>query len=129
MVKPGTFLASVSTKHTSRVIHEQGCAPRCEPDGFNHQNLLERLPGLAGAPTDEYTITWPRRAAPVAQELISSIVAILDNAATEWTDGGFHDLLIETVVQQLVDEIVGQQYVIFHHTETTSRDNNHWGIR
>ncbi len=77
---------------------------------------------------DEYTSTWPTRDLSEAQKLIASIDTILTNAVTEWTAGSLMRPPIELVVQQIVDEIVDQRYVIFHHKQTTSRDNNHWGI-
>lgn len=103
-------------------------SPRCEPNNLSNPHLLKRLKEIVGAPTHEYESTWPKRPRSAAQELIHSLITILDDAVHAWTDGGLHDPVIETVVQQIVDEIVGRQYVIFHHKETTRRDNNHWGI-
>ena len=54
-------------------------------------------------------------------ELIDTILEILSNAVKQWNDSTL-DPPIELVNQQIIDQIVAQKYVVFHHYKTTKRD-------
>ncbi len=98
---------------------------RCEVHRTNLQTLLTRTDSGA---SQEYLETWPHRTQSVGLHLIDLLEDILENAVHNWEAIGFMEQPHDVVVQELVDTIVSEQYVIFHHHETTSRDRNHWGI-
>lgn len=103
-------------------------SPETKPDDLAKHELFEYLLNLVGDPTSEYAKVWPQREPTFSQELIHALTTILDDATLSWADSGLQNPTIESVVQLIVNEVVHQQFVIFHHWESTCRDNNHWGI-
>ena len=97
-------------------------SPRCHPLGVPEHGLREYLRDRIGNPVTEYCLTWPKRGEREKCELIDTIAEIVRAAVCEWSNGSLVDPTVETVNQQIVDEIVAQQYVIFHHNQTTRRD-------
>ena len=97
-------------------------SPRCYPLGVSENGLRKSLQDIVGSPTSEYSKTWPDRDEPQCDKLLGKLAEILDTAVHQWSEGTFLDPTIEAVNQQIVDEIVEQQYVIFHHYRTTRRD-------
>jgi len=94
-----------------------------------HQTNLDALLNhTISTPADEYRSTWPNRSDSAAQDLTDLLVQTLEDAVEEWEFNGFSNLPHTDVTDRLVGVIVDQQYVVFHHYETTRRDLNHWGI-
>lgn len=102
-------------------------SPRCQPYDVSPYRLCARLTDLIGSAEEEYRRTWPRRTDAEAGALIASLTDPLKWAVERWSDGGEEPSCV-ALAEKLVREIVAQQYVVFHHYETTRRDNNHWGI-
>ncbi len=100
-------------------------SPRCMVYQTNLRALLSRT---IFVPMDEYRATWPNRSLGAATQLIDTLEQILEDAIREWEINGFSNLLHTDVIDRIVIEIVAQQYVVFHHNQTTRRDLNHWGI-
>lgn len=103
-------------------------SPRCEPSGLTPYRLGERLGEIAESPENEYRRAWPRREESQGHALIASLSAIIAGAVESWADRGVAASSSRDLVERLAEEIVAQQYVIFHHDQTTRRDINHWGI-
>jgi len=100
-------------------------SPRC----LLHQtNLRALLNHTISTPVVEYRATWPNRSDSAAKNLIDLLVKILEDALEEWEPNGFSNLSHIDVTDRLVGVIIDQQYVVFHHNQTTRRDLNHWGI-
>jgi hypothetical protein len=102
-------------------------SPRCEPLELSSHRLCERLGKVIGTPEEEYRMTWPRREEPQGQALIASLSVIVVDAVESWCGRGVEPSSVR-LAESLVEEVVAQQYVVFHHCETTRRDINHWGI-
>ena len=102
-------------------------SPRCYPYELSPYRLVERLGKLSGTSEEEYRQAWPRWSEAEGQALLASLSALVENAVSLWTAGD-EDWSSGKLAERLVDEIVAKQYVVFHHTETTRRDVNHWGI-
>tara|TARA_R110002111_G_scaffold256979_3_gene324791 strand:- start:149536 stop:150021 length:486 start_codon:yes stop_codon:yes gene_type:complete len=100
---------------------------RYEPESINDQQLKVYLQKQADSPELEYFLTWPKRTAAEGQELIGLISQIVSSAIAEWSNHGSHSLTVTSVLEQIVDQIMKQQYVIFHHHETTLRDQGGFG--
>ncbi|MFN0052143.1 MAG: hypothetical protein ACKV0T_08125 [Planctomycetales bacterium] len=97
-------------------------SPRCIPDKMVEPGLRESLLAIVDTPANEYRTTWPKRPECQQIQLVERLTEIVSNAVNAWATGSIHEPMIESVNQELVDQIVDQQYVIFHHTETTRRD-------
>jgi hypothetical protein len=97
-------------------------SPRCNPFDLSEIGVRSSLLETVGTPTDEYSQTCPRRTDDQRSKLINTISSIVSGAIKRWDEGSFLDPPIEMVNQQIVDQLVAQQYVIFHHHETTQRD-------
>ncbi|WP_145211066.1 hypothetical protein [Gimesia alba] len=95
---------------------------RCEPESINDRQLQVYLHKHVESPEVEYSLTWPKRTATEGQELIDLISQTLSSAIAEWNHHGSHNLTVSSVLEQIVDQIMKQQYVVFHHHETTTRD-------
>jgi hypothetical protein len=97
-------------------------SPKFDPFGVSETGLRQHFLDTVGKSTAEYSLTWPHRADSQRSELIDTISRILSDAVNRWKDGGLSDPPIEMVNQQIIDQIVAQQYVMFHHNQTTRRD-------
>ncbi len=97
-------------------------SPRCDPFSVSETRVRQNLCNVVGTPDSEYSLAWPHRADCERLSLIDAISRILSDAVQRWDRGGLSDSPIELVNQQIVDEIVIQRYVVFHHNETTRRD-------
>lgn len=95
---------------------------RSDSDNINAQQLKIHLQKHASSPEIEYSLTWPKRTVEEGQELIDCISMILIAAISEWSNHGIHSLTVTSVLEQIMTQIMKQQYVIFHHHETTTRD-------
>jgi hypothetical protein len=103
-------------------------SPRCDPFTLRPYHLAQQLASLVQSPEREYELTWARRPPAKANELIEALRACLTKAERLWEQARGPSQCSAGLASQIVDEIVGQQYVVFHHFETTRRDANHWGI-
>lgn len=103
-------------------------SPRCDPFQLSPQRLRERLGELAGVPEKEYRLTWRQREASQAEALIASLGAIIAEAVESWIEHGIAEPSSSSIAQRIAEEIVAQQYVVFHHYQATRRDINPWGI-
>jgi len=103
-------------------------SPRCEPFEMSPYRLCERLIGVVGAPEDEYRMTWPQRDESQGTELIAVLSMGVTRAVELWGEGDDKGPSSVELAEKLVREVVAQQYVVFHHYETSRRDVNHWGI-
>ncbi len=97
-------------------------SPRCYSLGVSECRLREYLVGIVGTPAHEYSATRPQHGENQRSKLIDALSRIVGNALIQWGEGTLLDPSIETVNRQIVEEIVEQQYVIFHHYHTTRRD-------
>ena len=94
-----------------------------------HQTTVRTLLSRPNSdPMEEYRTTWPQRSEEMGQELVGLLQEIVEDAISEWESAGFSKRPHSVVVDQIVAAIVHQQYVVFHHNQTTRRDINHWGI-
>ncbi|WP_339735684.1 hypothetical protein [uncultured Gimesia sp.] len=100
---------------------------RYEAESINDRQLKVYLQKHADSPEVEYSLTWPKQTASQGQELIDLISKILSSAIAEWSKHGSHGLTVTSVLEQIVDQIMKQQYVVFHHHETTIRDRGGFG--
>lgn len=103
-------------------------SPRFNPTEMSTNGLSERLLNIVGTPEEEYRLTWPKRDGSLSMELIAAMSMCVMKAvqlSTESTNGG---PLSAELAEWLISEIIARQYVVFHHCETTRRDDNHWGI-
>jgi len=96
-------------------------SPRCEPFAVPDARVRQHLLAVVGTPAAEYSRAWPRRSEAEKDELIDSLTRILAEVVRQWNDD-LENPPIEQVNQQIVAQIVGQKYVVFHHYETTRRD-------
>lgn len=101
-------------------------SPRCDPFKLSPYRLGERLGGVVGTPAEEYRATWPGRTEAQGRALIDALTAGIETAVSSWDGGGGPSC--GSLAEGAVGEIVAQQYVVFHHCETTRRDTNPWGI-
>ena len=101
---------------------------RCDLSTLSESRTCQQLVSIARDATAEYFTEWPHRSRDDAALLIDAMERILLEAKHHWRDNGLTSLSAETVVAMLVNEIVNQQFVVFHHKESTARDINHWGI-
>ena len=69
----------------------------------------------------KYSRAWPQRTDAQRSELINTILRIVSESVNRW-NGGFLDPSIEMANQQVIDQLVAQKYVVFHHNQTTRRD-------
>ena len=97
-------------------------SPRCSPDDLRATGIREHLPGLVRTPDIEYSQTWPKRTDVEKNTLIAALTEVLSTAVDSWTTGGLHDPTIDSVNRQITSLIVAEQYVVFHHKQTTRRD-------
>ena len=88
------------------------------PYDDNAQSLLSQEVCTAAT---EYSTTWPHRQDEQAAETIASLTSVIQGALAEWECQGFAGLSVDRVADQLVDMVVGTQYVVFHHYKTTKR--------
>jgi hypothetical protein len=95
---------------------------------WSPSGLWDRLRATMKMPEAEYQSAWPRRSSDDANTLIASLKSSLTTAVEIWTAHGIVALSVQSVTKALVAEIVRQRYVIIHHSESTLRDANHWGI-
>jgi phenylpyruvate tautomerase PptA (4-oxalocrotonate tautomerase family) len=79
------------------------------------------LLNIVGTPTAEYSQTWPHREEVQKSELIDKISKILSDAVNKWNNSSL-ELPIELVNQQIIDQLVADKYVTYHHNQTTRRD-------
>ncbi len=98
--------------------------PRCKPFDVAETRIRQFLLSIVESPTAEYSKTWPHRTDAQESELIDTISRILSDAVGRWNDGSLLDPPIEMVNREIVDQIVVQRYVIFHHNQTTRRDSD-----
>ncbi len=104
-------------------------SPRCDPENTTVSQLVEFILGKdVTVPELEYSATWPKRPLSDGQRLIDAITGITVGAIQAWENDCVDQEQLNSLPVQIVTEIVGQQYVVFHHKETTRRDFNHWGI-
>ena len=96
-------------------------SPRFDPFKISETKIRQRLLNVVGTPSAEYSQTWPLRDEAERSELIDTISEILSGAVDRWNNGAL-DPSIETVNQQIVDQVVAQKYVVIHHNQTTKRD-------
>ena len=97
-------------------------SPRCPALDSPEVEILEGVFERIGTPQEEYRQTWPQRPEARGSELIASLSQILEDAVRQWSDVSMRAPTIESVAQQAADAISVQQYVIFHHCQTTRRD-------
>lgn len=103
-------------------------SPRCEANEMSPSGIEDRLRSTVGTAEDEYRLAWPRRTNEDAQALIAALSSIVLAATQTWTDRGVRSLAFSEVIKRLVVEVLAKRYVIVHHSESTSRDVNHFGI-
>jgi hypothetical protein len=103
-------------------------SPRSDPDQFSQHGLCAQLSEIVRMPQAEYRLTWPGREEAHGEALIVALTKILAEAVQSWTDRGIEDPSSETVAKRVIEEMMEQQYVVFHHYQTTRRDLNPWGI-
>jgi hypothetical protein len=84
-------------------------SPRCEPIGLREHDLLARLASVVRDPLVEYSSTWPQRDKSESTHLVESMKKILDGSAAACANAGLSAVSVDLVVQQIVDQIVGQQ--------------------
>lgn len=101
---------------------------RCDLEAISEHQVKLQLLSLSLDCRAEFVTEWPRRTDADFFTLVDSMSQVLRNAEDAWESNGITALSAEDVTGQLVDEIVGKQFVVFHRTETTRRDANHWGI-
>jgi hypothetical protein len=97
-------------------------SPRCDPFEVPENSVRQTLLDVVGTPAAEYSQTWPHRADAKGCELIASLSRILADAVNRWDEGSLDNPSVEMVSQQIIDEIVAQEYVTFHRNQTTRRD-------
>ena len=97
-------------------------SPRADPLSISESNLRSFLTTVVQDAGDEYALAWPSRAENLCTPLIDAISKIIGDAERAWTSGSMVDPSIEMVNQQVVDTVVEQKYVVFHHNQTTRRD-------
>src|SRR5262249_16795490 len=104
-------------------------SPRCgDPCDQSPHRLAETLGKIVGTPESEYLQAWPHRDESLRKALITALTAIVEESVKPWTDGSDPDPSSGSLARRMVEQIVAQQFVVFHHRETTRRDVNHWGI-
>ena len=101
---------------------------RCALTGIREHGVKSQLLSESFDCRKEYAMEWPRRTDADCSSLVGSMSQVLLDAEAQWECSGIGTLSVEDVAGQLVDEIVAHQFVVFHRTETTRRDTNHWGI-
>jgi hypothetical protein len=94
---------------------------RCDPFGMRENRICEQLSESVTGPVDEYSKTWPGRFVADAFELVNALSQILVTAVEQWNEGKI-DPAVESVNQQIVEQVVARKYVVFRHNETTGRD-------
>jgi hypothetical protein len=98
-------------------------SPRCQPFRLSEvKKMREQLDGIVGTSAVECSLTWPRWSDWRKSNLIDTISRVLSEATARWDDGQMSDPSIEMTCWQIVDQIVAQKYVVFHHYHTTKRD-------
>lgn len=102
-------------------------SPKRDAQQIPESNLRAFLSSAAESATSEYAHAWPNHAPEMQSRLINDISAILCDAEQQWTTGSLLEPSVESVTEQIVAEIVAQQYVVFHHTQTTRRDGGFYG--
>ncbi|HAH45840.1 hypothetical protein [Gimesia sp.] len=100
---------------------------RCNPDKVNAQKILTRLQSLVDQPLKEYLLTWPKRTEEDGLSLIEDLQEIISSAVAVWEQQRNQSLSAQSVASQIVEQIVKQQYVVFHHHESTWRDKGGFG--
>ena len=103
-------------------------SPRYDANAYSPSDVSGHLASTVQSPEMEYRMAWPRRSRDEANALIDSLSAIVSRAAEIWENQGVSAISIPDVTKAITAEILARRYVIMHHTETTSRDANHWGI-
>jgi hypothetical protein len=103
-------------------------SPRCEPFELPTYCLRRRLAEVVGTAEWEFQTAWPNRGLAQADALIVSLATIIGVVVESWTERGSQDSTSGGLTNRIVEELLAQQYVVFHHCETTRRDINHWGI-
>lgn len=103
-------------------------SPRCDPYRISPHRVNRQVAEVVDAPEVEYHLTWPKREPEQAAALVAALTGIMNEAIQSWEQPDSEVAAGGSVSKRLVEEIVTQQYVIFHHKETTRRDLNHWGI-
>ena len=103
-------------------------SPRCDPYQLPSHRLCEWLANVVETPEREYQLAWPHCEESQAEAAVLSLTAILDEAVELWTDRGIKSPSAGAMAQRIAEEIVAQQYVVFHHYESTCRDINPFGI-
>jgi hypothetical protein len=96
-------------------------SPRCNPFDVSETRVRQHLLNIVGTSSVEYSQTWPRHTDAQRLELVNAISHILRDAVERWNEGTLEPT-IEMVNQQIIDQIVAQKYVTFHHHHTTRRD-------
>jgi hypothetical protein len=122
-VAGGDFPAAEVVAVVLRVFSSRCFAGELRPSG-----IWGRLRATVGTAEAEYRSAWPRRGESEAAGLIGSLTAIVASAVRVWADDGLGALGFSDVTERLVAEILAGRYVIVHHSESTLRDANHWGI-
>lgn len=101
---------------------------RCDLDAISERHVKNQLLSASLIGREEYAAEWPCRTDADYSAISESMSQVLHEAVVKWESDGVGSLRADDVAGQLLDEIIGQQFVVFHHTETTRRDINHWGI-
>jgi hypothetical protein len=103
-------------------------SPRCDANALSTSNVSQRLKSIVESPETECRLAWPERSSDEAAAIVASLSSVVSRAVEIWKVHGVRALSASDVAHAFVREILAQRYVVMHHSETTKRDANHWGI-
>ena len=96
---------------------------RCNPMDTPETDLLLSLRSIVESPDSECQTAMPNHSGDQRDDLVSTVRAIFVEYVAECEAGQTPiSALIDSLSQQVVDTLKSSKYVVFHHTQTTSRD-------